>query len=290
MKYEFDLDWGSQILTLDETNEHNVQWWADSLPKMLAQIRQHFEEDGIDERELIMWFEEFKRKYCERRGHRLAPTPTGAKMVKLAYQHLAPYREMVVTMSYTEYEVRKMPELYRIYEVMSGIMDIFDNYCIDDSELENLFNEGVNPNEPVTSDAVEEEEDTAPVGQTTDFSHMRSFTPVTEYNMSGLYQFLVDEQVIVGVDEKQFADCINQANIKPLWETTKSKNLFKLFLHTLKRYYQDTYQQRRKDNPKWFLVCCESIDLTTEYMGKMNFPKEDTKVKFCENLKDSVQP
>ena len=38
--------------------------------------------------------------------------------------------------------------------------------------------------------------------------------------MSALYRFLVAERVVVGVDEKQFADCINQANIESLWETT----------------------------------------------------------------------
>jgi hypothetical protein len=151
-------------------------------------------------------------------------------------------------------------------------------------------NDSAVANEPVTDDAVEGEEETAPAGQTADFSDMRIFTPVTEYNMSALYQFLIDEHVVVGVDEKQFADCINQANIKPLWETTESKNLFKLFVHTLKEYYKETYMQRSRVNPEWFLVCCESIDVTAEYMGKMHFPKKDTRVKFCENMKDSIKP
>lgn len=258
MKYEFDLDWGSQILTLDETNEHNVQWWADSLPKMLAQIRQHFEEDGIDERELIMWFEEFKRKYCERRGHRLAPTPTGAKMVKLAYQHLAPYREMVVTMSYTEYEVRKMPELYRIYEVMSGIMDIFDNYCIDDSELEALFNEGVNSNEPVTGDAVEEDEDTVPVVQTTDFSRMKSFTPITAFDMSALYSLLVEQGVIAGVDERLFSDCISHAHVNELWEIAGELRKRNLMQCLLKMLAQEWYPR------EWISRCASNMGKTVK--------------------------
>jgi hypothetical protein len=47
--------------------------------------------------------------------------------------------------------------------------------------------------------------------------------------------------------------------------------------------------QRGRVNPEWFLVCCDSIDVTAEYMGKMNIPN-DKRVKFCENLKDSIKP
>lgn len=65
--------------------------------------------------------------------------------------------------------------------------------------------EGI-PIESVADEALDEAEGSAPVEQATDLSHMRSFTPVTKYNMSALYQFLVDERVVVGVDEKQFAD------------------------------------------------------------------------------------
>lgn len=102
MKYKFDVDWGGLMLSpLDEAIKHNAQWWVDTLPMMLAQIRQHFEEDGIDERELLKWFNEFKDKYCERRGNLLVPTPTGIKMVKIAYRRIAPYRDMVDTMSMT---------------------------------------------------------------------------------------------------------------------------------------------------------------------------------------------
>jgi hypothetical protein len=41
-----------------------------------CQIRQHFSDDDIDEKEMLRWFEEFQHKYCELRGHRLVPTPT----------------------------------------------------------------------------------------------------------------------------------------------------------------------------------------------------------------------
>lgn len=299
MYYEFDIDWKSMPLSfalIGEADIRSDQWWAKCRSTMLSQIRQHFSDDDIDEKEMLRWFEEFQHKYCEQRGHRLAPTPTGAKIIKLVYDEIAPYREMTEIMSDLEYEVKKLPELYSIYEALHSIIDIYDNYCLDLDEIlesnpsQTASTVAAGDRNIVPADAGEgvgaagEEKDAATKVSTTDFSHMRSFTPETAFDMSALYQFLVDEHVVVGVDEKQFADCINQANIEPLWETTESKNLFKLFLHTLKKYYQEPYQRQRRVNPKWFLVCCESIDVTTEYMGKMNFPKGDTRVKFCENM------
>lgn len=113
------------------------------------------------------------------------------------------------------------------------------------------------------------------------------FTPVTVFNMSALYSFMVDEGIVVGIDEEQFANCINQANIKPLWETTGSKNKVKLALQTLKWFYQDTHQRQRRIHPTWYLECCESIGRSTQDMSKMKF-LEKTKVNFCEKMKDSI--
>ena len=113
------------------------------------------------------------------------------------------------------------------------------------------------------------------------------FTPVTVFNMSALYSFMVDEGIVVGIDEEQFANCINQANIKPLWETTGSKNKFKLALQTLEWFYQDTHQRQRRIHPTWYLECCESISRSTQDMSKMKF-LEKTKVNFCEKMKDSI--
>ena len=150
MCYKFDIDWDSMPFSfslVDEVDSRYNQWWADNLPKMLAQLRQHFSDDGIDEKELLQGFEEFKRKYCEQRGHRLAPTPTGAKIIKLVYDEITSYREMTEIMGDLEYEVKKLPELYSIYEALHSIIDIYDNYCLDlDEILES------NPSQTATTD------------------------------------------------------------------------------------------------------------------------------------------
>ena len=138
MYYEFDIDWKSMPLSFAMIGEADIrsdQWWAKCRSTMLSQIRQHFSDDDIDEKEMLRWFEEFQHKYCERRGHRLVPTPTGTMLVKLAYEDLAPYRGLLETMSELENEVKKLPELYRIYEVISNVMDIYDNYCLDLDEI-----------------------------------------------------------------------------------------------------------------------------------------------------------
>lgn len=79
MYYEFDIDWKSMPLCfalIGEADIRSDQWWAKCRSTMLSQIRQHFSDDDIDEKEMLRWFEEFQHKYCERRGHRLVPTPT----------------------------------------------------------------------------------------------------------------------------------------------------------------------------------------------------------------------
>lgn len=217
MCYKFDIDWDSMPFSfslVDEVDSRYNQWWADNLPKMLAQLRQHFSDDGIDEKELLQGFEEFKRKYCEQRGHRLAPTPTGAKIIKLVYDEITSYREMTEIMGDLEYEVKKLPELYSIYEALHSIIDIYDNYCLDLDEIlesnpsQTASTVAAGDRNIVPADAGEgvgaagEEKYAATKVSTTDFSHMRSFTPETAFDMSALYQFLVDEHVVVGVDEK----------------------------------------------------------------------------------------
>ncbi len=55
---------------IGEAGIRSDQWWAKCRSTMLSQIRQHFSDDDIDEKEMLRWFEEFQHKYCERRGHR----------------------------------------------------------------------------------------------------------------------------------------------------------------------------------------------------------------------------
>lgn len=272
--YTFDVDWdGLVIFPLDVAIKSNAQWWADTLPQMLAQLRQHFAEDGIDEGELIIWFEEFKRKYCELRGQRLTPTPAGIRIIKSVYKQLAPYRNMVHTITYCQGPVKLMPELYRIYEVMFGIIDIYDNYCLGTDESQNqdpsesaaavaaaVAAEGRDECEFMSdaggSNAVDAEgnsKDSATVLPSTDFSHMRSFTPKIAFDMSALYLFLVDEGVVVDIDEKLFTDCISHAHVNELWEIAalhNKRNIMQSLFKMLKQYY-----------PKeWISTCASSMN------------------------------
>ena len=276
-------------------------------PQLVKELIESLYRDKVDLKHFIQAYQLIQDNHITVIGARRVPSETGRQLIIKLYDTIEPYRSLLLeTNDHGPYPSR---EVYDLRCAMVDIIRMYDEYCAAIRDLivppmpqqapatlaptalpTAIPNDSAVANEPVTDDAVEEEEETAPAGQTADFSDMRIFTPVTEYNMSALYQFLIDEHVVVGVDEKQFADCINQANIKPLWETTESKNLFKLFVHTLKEYYKETYMQRSRVNPEWFLVCCESIDVTAEYMGKMHFPKKDTRVKFCENMKDSIKP
>ena len=276
-------------------------------PQLVKELIESLYRDKVDLKHFIQAYQLIQDNHITVKGARRVPSDTGRQLIVKLYDTIEPYRSLLLeTNDHGPYPSR---EVYDLRCAMVDIIRMYDEYCAAIRDLivppmpqqapatlaptalpTAIPNDSAVANEPVTDDAVEEEEETAPAGQTADFSDMRIFTPVTEYNMSALYQFLIDEHVVVGVDEKQFADCINQANIKPLWETTESKNLFKLFVHTLKEYYKETYMQRGRVNPEWFLVCCESIDVTAEYMGKMHFPKKDTRVKFCENMKDSIKP
>ena len=126
------------------------------------------------------------------------------------------------------------------------------------------------------------------IESTPDSPHLTSFEPHVKFDMSELYLFLIEESVVVNIDEKQFTECIENANIKPLWETTNSKNKLKLALLILKDYYKDQYQQKNKTQPTWFLKCCESIGKSTSEMSKMKF-KPDTRVKFRKEMINRIK-
>ncbi len=271
MYYEFDIDWKSMPLSfalIGEADIRSDQWWAKCRSTMLSQIRQHFSDDDIDEKEMLRWFEEFQHKYCERRGHRLVPTPTGTKLVKLAYEDLAPYRGLLETMSELENEVKKLPDLYHIYEVIFNVMDIYDNYCLD---LEEAL--APSPSQAMPT-AVSDETDLREVGDaegiastpkdvasivsSTDFSHMRSFTPDTAFDMSALYTFLVDEGVVDSIDERLFADRISHAHVNELWEIAGRRRKRNLMQCLFKMLAQEWYPR------EWISTCASNMGLTVK--------------------------
>lgn len=95
-----------------------------------------------------------------------------------------------------------------------------------------------------------------PEPQHTDFSHMKSFKPTVEFDMSALYSFLIGEGVIDDIDEELFADCISHANINELWKcehaVKKQKhNLLQCLFKMLKDYYPE----------KWIDKCAENLNV-----------------------------
>lgn len=271
MYYEFDIDWKSMPLSfalIGEADIRSDQWWAKCRSTMLSQIRQHFSDDDIDEKEMLRWFEEFQHKYCERRGHRLVPTPTGTKLVKLAYEDLAPYRGLLETMSEFENEVKKLPDLYHIYEVIFNVMDIYDNYCLD---LEEAL--APSPSQAMPT-AVSDEtglrevgdaegiastpKDVASIVSSTGFSHMRSFTPDTAFDMSALYTFLVGEGVVGSIDERLFADCISHAHVNELWEIAGRRRKRNLMQCLFKMLAQEWYPR------EWISTCASNMGSTVK--------------------------
>ena len=115
-----------------------------------------------------------------------------------------------------------------------------------------------------------------PDTSTTDFLHMRSFSPTGNVNMGALYSFLIDEKVIKNIDEQLFTDCITHANINELWgKCIKSK--MKCVLHKLKNHFE-------KD---WFCSICASVGQKSEYMGKFNL--KNKRKQFEMKIIDMIQ-
>ena len=115
-----------------------------------------------------------------------------------------------------------------------------------------------------------------PDTSTTDFLHMRSFSPTGNVNMGALYSFLIDEGVIKNISESLFTDCITHANINELWgKCIKSK--MKCVLHKLKNHFE-------KD---WFCCICASVGQNSEYMGKFNL--KNKRKQFEMKIIDMIQ-
>ena len=115
-----------------------------------------------------------------------------------------------------------------------------------------------------------------PDTSTTDFLHMRSFSPTGNVNMGALYSFLIDEGVIKNISESLFTDCITHANINELWgKCIKSK--MKCVLHKLKNHFE-------KD---WFCSICASVGQKSEYMGKFNL--KNKRKQFEMKIIDMIQ-
>lgn len=130
--------------------------------------------------------------------------------------------------------------------------------CTDD-EVKDIMIEllrGVQHEIDVHNNAVPEQEQPTPsagneqAAEATDTPDVAQFTPTIAFDMSALFSFLVDEGVIDNgaiidkVNLQQFTDCINQANMKVLWEVCRQlrkRNQMRCVI----RYLKDKY------NPNW---------------------------------------
>ena len=119
-----------------------------------------------------------------------------------------------------------------------------------------------------------------PDTSTTDFLHMRSFSPTIRFDIGALYSFLIDEGVIKNISESLFTDCITHANINELWgKCIKSK--MKCVLHHIKNYYEK----------EWFCSIYKSVGLDKSKMGKFNLgsKRSDFETKIIELIQKPQQ-
>ena len=286
----------SMIASMRRTNE--------SVSLLLQQL----EKSDLAPDYIIKAYHLIKDNYTVRRGKRLVPTEKGRQLIVKIHDKFSHYRFLVLeTNDYGPYPSR---EIYELRCAMYDLIQMYDEYCagicdlilsatsqhitkanasennITSTErnkggaLANAANgSGGGTNTPKMEDNIE---------STPDSPHLTSFEPHVKFDMSELYLFLIEESVVINIDEKQFTECIENANIKPLWETTNSKNKLKLALLILKDYYKDQYQQKNKTQPTWFLKCCESIGKSTSEMSKMKF-KPDTRVKFRKEMANRIK-
>lgn len=99
-----------------------------------------------------------------------------------------------------------------------------------------------------------------PGDEITDFSRLYTYPIKIPFDISALYEFMIDEGVIKSVDLELFTKCIKHAHIAKLWENgTRYK--IKWVMHHLKRHFSRS----------WFDAICASVELDRASMGKFNY-------------------
>ena len=74
-----------------------------------------------------------------------------------------------------------------------------------------------------------------------DYSRMNSYTPIKgfEFDMSALYEFLIAEGVIDGIDEDLLTNCITHAHMNVIWNVGKHHRLKCVFRHLKDHFPND---------------------------------------------------
>ena len=127
--------------------------------------------------------------------------------------------------------------------------------CTDDGVKDIMIEllRGVQHEIDVHNNAVPEPEQPTPsagneqAAEATDTPDVAQFTPTIAFDMSALYEFLVDDRVIDDkvimdkVSSQQFNDCINQANMNVLWEICgklRKRNQMRCVIRYLKDHFE----------------------------------------------------
>lgn len=112
-----------------------------------------------------------------------------------------------------------------------------------------------------------------------DFSHMKSHTPTNPFDMSTLYNFLIDEGVIENIDEKFFKDCITHAHMNVLWEVSgglRKHNQMRCVFNLLHTHHY------KKD---WIKCVAKNLDTTPK---KIYNPTRESLGDFEKRLREII--
>ena len=141
-------------------------------------------------------------------------------------------------------------------DLFNGVADILDNVIMPTIEQRNPTSTQPEPTpEPQQTPSVEATtKDDAP-----DFSHMKSYTPKIEFDMSALYSFLINEGAIKDVNESLVSNCFNHAYLNPLWKDG-NRNLLRCVNVHIQHNYKDGW-----------------IDKAAELLGKTKTQITNTK-------------
>ena len=239
--------------------------------KLIPALMDRLANDGLDVNDIIKAYQLVRDNHTSQKGKRRVPSDKGRELIIALYDKIADYRDDVMQTS--DYGPYPSEAVYDLRCAMVGIIYMYDEYCAAIRDLivprrpqpespasspTTMPNESAVPTKPISDDAVEAEEDAAHLGQTTDFTHMRSFTPNTDFDMSALYTFLIQEGVIVNIDEGLFIDCISHAHVNELWEIAGKYRKRNLLQCLFKMLTQEWYPR------EWIYKCASNMNTTVK--------------------------
>ena len=268
-------------------------------PQLVKELVESLYRDKVDLKHFIQAYQLIQDNHITVIGARRVPSETGRQLIIKLYDTIEPYRSLLLeTNDHGPYPAR---EVYDLRCAMVDIIRMYDEYCAAIRDLivppvpqqappaqvyDSTPSASVSTNaasddgasiEFVAGETVDETDGALPVGQVTDFSHMRSFTPRVAFDMASLYTFLVDEGVIVNIDEKLFIDCISHAHVNELWEIAGKLRKRNLMQHFFKLLAQGWYSK------EWISTCAANLNKDVKHITNPTSSKAvdnfDTKLR-----------